>query len=485
MQSWNYKPNLSVPFGEVALAMEAFKQAQDRWCERLISDEDLCDAVALVGPERHRVPFIRAHLATLSEPLKAALYGDFREGHTGELILEDVTVDALDVMIRSAYHLEPKLTPLRALHAFTAARLYMIDDLEKYCLDYLQNSKDLDCTAALQIFTESLKASLSLPEELQQTYWSILLAKSEEVVQSPFFVETHGSIISKWIKLEEFRVNEETLWDRLVEWSAAALQKPELLGPFAAAMGSGEVAQHDAILRLMSPYIRFTQMRKDFFVDKVREHLDRRQSERVMDYFLLNRNSEGLLINQRVGLTDPVAAKADKLSGAMREVRKLTFSEPKWFTMVELSWSRVVSVGFPTFGSWPWSVCVDNKTYSSRQMTSNQMGLCSSTILVTIENPCNELTVAYPPLGDDTKVIVFGTNATPPFKLAQAAVQRLSTELRFQSTDTLKEGQWQQNWSQDGSGKMDQGPKAKDCQSTHFDCLTKHTRCLPWKQQQK
>ena len=205
-----------MPFGEVALAMEAFKQAQDRWCERLISDEDLCDAVALVGPERHRVPFIRAHLATLSEPLKAALYGDFREGHTGELILEDVTVDAFDVMIRSAYHLEPKLTPLRALHAFTAARLYMIDDLEKYCLDYLQNSKDLDCTAALQIFTGSLKASLSLPEELQQTYWSILLAKSEEVVQSPFFVETHGSIISKLIKLEEFRVNEETLWDR---WS--------------------------------------------------------------------------------------------------------------------------------------------------------------------------------------------------------------------------------------------------------------------------
>lgn len=426
------------------MAMEAFKQAQDRWCERLISDEDLCDAVALVGPECHRVPFIRAHLAALSEPLKAALYGDFREKRTGELILEDVTVDAFDVMIRSAYHLEPKLNPLRALHAFTAARLYMIDDLEKYCLDYLQNSKDLDCTAVLQIFTESLKASLSLPEELQQTYWSILLAKSEEVVQSPFFVETHGSIISKLINLEEFRVNEETLWDRLVEWSAAALQKPQLLGPFAAAMGSGEVAQHDAILRLMSPVIRFTQMRKDFFVDKVREHLDRGQSERVMDYFLLNRNSEGLLINQRVGLTDPVAAKTDKLSGAMREVRKLTFSEAKWFTKVELTWSRVgFPTNFPTFGSWPWSVCVDNKTYSSRQMTcsSNQMGLCSSTILVTIENPCNELTVAYPPLGDDTKVIVFGTNATPPFKLAQAAVQRLSTELRLQSTDPLKEGE--------------------------------------------
>ena len=56
---------------------EAFKEAQDRWCENLISDADLCDAVAVVGPECQRVPFIRAHLATISKPLKAALYGDW------------------------------------------------------------------------------------------------------------------------------------------------------------------------------------------------------------------------------------------------------------------------------------------------------------------------------------------------------------------------------------------------------------------------
>ena len=54
---------------------ETFKEAQDKWCESLISDADLCDAVAVVGPESQRVPFIRAHLATISKPLKAALYG--------------------------------------------------------------------------------------------------------------------------------------------------------------------------------------------------------------------------------------------------------------------------------------------------------------------------------------------------------------------------------------------------------------------------
>ena len=55
---------------------EALRLAQDKRCESWITDEDLCDAVAFVGPERQRVPFLRAPLATLSKPLKVALYGD-------------------------------------------------------------------------------------------------------------------------------------------------------------------------------------------------------------------------------------------------------------------------------------------------------------------------------------------------------------------------------------------------------------------------
>ena len=53
--------------------MEAFKKAQDRWCERWFA-ADLCDAVAVVGPDKQRVPFLRGPLAAMSEPLKAALY---------------------------------------------------------------------------------------------------------------------------------------------------------------------------------------------------------------------------------------------------------------------------------------------------------------------------------------------------------------------------------------------------------------------------
>ena len=61
---------------------EAFRLAQDKRCESWLTDEDLCDAVAFVGPERQRVPFLRAPLATLSKPLKVALYGDWVGSNT-------------------------------------------------------------------------------------------------------------------------------------------------------------------------------------------------------------------------------------------------------------------------------------------------------------------------------------------------------------------------------------------------------------------
>ena len=59
---------------------EAFRLSQDKRCESWITDEELCDFVAFVGPERQRVPFLRAPLATLSKPLRIALYGDWVVG---------------------------------------------------------------------------------------------------------------------------------------------------------------------------------------------------------------------------------------------------------------------------------------------------------------------------------------------------------------------------------------------------------------------
>lgn len=62
--------------------------AQQKWSEKLVSDEKFCDAVAILGAEGHRRPFLRAHLAAMSEPLCAALYGEFQEANKGASVLQ-------------------------------------------------------------------------------------------------------------------------------------------------------------------------------------------------------------------------------------------------------------------------------------------------------------------------------------------------------------------------------------------------------------
>jgi len=468
-----------------------FRQAQDKWSESWMVDQDLCDAVALVGPARHRVPFIRAPLAAISKPLKAALYGDwlvvssmffvcltvllcpkpskwflagfkplhqtstlpgdFLEGHTRELILEDVTLDAFDVMMRSAYHLEPELTPRRALYAFTAARLYMIDDLQKYCLGYLQHTENLDCTTSLQLLTESLKFSLDLPLEIRHLFCRKILAGSSCVIESPFFLESHGPIIASLIKLDEFYVYEERLWDRLMEWSAAAVQKPELLGPFADvtsyaaqkrakstthdnSIGPSEVALQEAVFRLMLPHIRFTQLSKHFFIDKVRKHLDREQSDAVMDYFLVGRHPQGVFPKARFSLQclqqhgrggELLMHRMNKVTGGIGESQYILDMGGR----VEVT-AVCVDFCLPGRGeSLTWLVSVAGTKSEKNTVEQGRGG--RSTIRVLFENVCSELILEFSSRSDFfvQSIYVHGKRMFPELERANEVVRQLSQDI--------------------------------------------------------
>ena len=239
-----------------------------------------------------------------------------------------MTPEAFRVFIRSACHLEPKLSPESALHTLRAARMYLVPKLEAYCKEYLQSLEDPDLV--LQAMTVAAKLSYCFEREIQRKYWITLLLKSKKTVDSAAFLQAHGSIIAQLIKLEEFEVDEERLWTRLVEWSAQAVSQPEILGPFADAMG-GEVAKRiktaaddsnlgshqKATLRLVLKHMRFGAMSKEFFFDKVRGYLTREESDEVMGYFLLGRKS------------DLVASKRRQLVGKEEQTPIEIESEPE------------------------------------------------------------------------------------------------------------------------------------------------------------
>ena len=339
----------------------------------------------------------------------------------------------------------------------------MIEDLEKYCWDYLRDLEGLDSTLILQTLTECLKCSFDLPEELQCTYWSNILSKSASVVQSPFFVETHGSVIAKLIKLDEFHVDEETLWNRLVEWSASAVQKPELLGPFADAtpcqpakraktndddsngIGPSETVQQEAVLQLMSPHMRFIQMNKGFFIDKVRKHLGRKEIDAVTDYFLVGRISEGLLTRKRVGLKDPIIEVEEKQDFQVCcefSQKKLKFTKPILLTKVEIN-SRATGrfFGEPCFFniSFTWSVSAANLKFSNSVASDsdNTRAPSKSTIAINLQDPCDELIVdiASDQIDKVGSIEVTGMSFKPPVELAKSVVQRLSKDLLVKPTE--------------------------------------------------
>ena len=440
--------------------VDAFNEAQKRWCETLVSDPDLCDAVAFLGPEGHRVPFLRAHLASVSKPLRAALYGEFREGCQHEIVLKDVNAEAFDVLLRSACNLDPKLTPQRALHALQAAKVYMIDDLEKYCQHYLEDLNGLDCTLILQTMTTAAQLSLELPVEVQKTYWANLLVKSTHVVDSPAFVEAHGSIIAKLIKMDEFEVNEETFWNRLVEWSANAVSEPSLLGPYADAtpcpdpkrakkdtedsndVAANTQAQQGAILTQMSPYIRYGKMQKSFFVDRVRKYLDREKSDTITDYLMLGREPQGMLTEARGGLKDA--------SQSARNEEKLTFSKLvndrpfnlpwtptnplklKFMQPVEVKkldfWYDFVgpscyhpSLTLSHEGVRVQAKSIDSGTPFNQVSTLQVSSIQCETLVVSAVGPSHDYAV--------TGIVVYGKKIIGRLKLANQVVERLSTDL--------------------------------------------------------
>lgn len=213
--------------------------------------------------------------------------------------------------------------------------------------------------------------------------------------------------------MDEFDVDEGTLWARLLEWSAVAIQKPELLGPFADAapcqpvkrakplsddsrgMGPSELAQQGAILRLMSKHIRFAEMSQPFFVDIARNYLDREESDAVMDYFLLGRKPEGLIAARRGGLKDTFDS-LESLENFERKYKKkaslvsetLTFEYPVWVSQVEISLTDRHSGEQPLC----WSATGGTESVAA----TLTRGASKSTVNIRFVRPYQSLFISFP-----------------------------------------------------------------------------------------
>eukprot|EP00931_Biecheleriopsis_adriatica_P100502 TRINITY_DN75800_c0_g1_i1.p1 TRINITY_DN75800_c0_g1~~TRINITY_DN75800_c0_g1_i1.p1 ORF type:complete len:455 (-),score=91.05 TRINITY_DN75800_c0_g1_i1:31-1395(-) len=301
-------------------SMEEFQKAQDDWSEKLLSQDQLCDAEAVLGASAKKVPFIGALLANVSEPLRAALFGEFKEGSDKRITMPDVTPEAFRIIMRAAVHLNPQLSASNVVETLKAAKLYMIESLVKLCTDYIELIK---AEEILVVMTSAIFLDYALPQKLQEGLWARIILDPAKILKAESFVGAHGSIIDRVVKLDELEVKEDDLWSALLKWSANAVLQPQLLGPFSdlapelsdskrskelheqtkGSLGPNQLAQQVAILQSLSHQLRLGTMSKHYFVDKVKPYISREDTEMILTFYLLGRQPPPpLLTSKRSGL---------------------------------------------------------------------------------------------------------------------------------------------------------------------------------------
>lgn len=287
---------------------------QDVWATQLLGREEYFDSVAVLGNEAKRVRFLGALLANVSEPLHTALFGDFQEGKTKEIILAQVTPSAFDCILRAAVHLDPGLTPHNVIQTLHAAQLYMITGLVAHCVGFVNRIKPIE---ALIVLSSVAAGGSATREDIRRDLWRKVLLNSKAVLESDAFAQTHGSIVYQLVKLEELEVEEETLWLCLRKWVRNAVSNCHLLGPFADILPedaqskrckldtSGRVSdtssQEAAVLQALAKHVRIALLGKNFFCDEVMRFLLREDCESIMMFHMLGRLPPNFLTTPRSG----------------------------------------------------------------------------------------------------------------------------------------------------------------------------------------
>eukprot|EP00427_Karlodinium_veneficum_P060745 CAMPEP_0169382842 /NCGR_PEP_ID=MMETSP1017-20121227/42301_1 /TAXON_ID=342587 /ORGANISM="Karlodinium micrum, Strain CCMP2283" /LENGTH=421 /DNA_ID=CAMNT_0009482743 /DNA_START=33 /DNA_END=1294 /DNA_ORIENTATION=- len=261
-----------------------FQSLQRKWLTQMLDREDIADVVVLVGPDEIRVPAVRALLANISEPFRAILESQ------GVAKLPQVSLEAFRCIQRAAYGLDPELSAENCAQTYCACQLYEVKELAAECQRYL--TQDVKPQDVLKAYSECLGHQCRLDFAVEVNFWRLILFYPHEVLTCTAFLHAHVDIIKRLVMLEEFGVDEATLWTRLIEWAKVVASESHVEAGETLEATSMLSSEEYAVLRTVIPYIRMPCIEKPFFVDKVAPYLSRVEAESVLVHHLLGRKTE-------------------------------------------------------------------------------------------------------------------------------------------------------------------------------------------------
>ena len=119
------------------------QQTQFDGLRTALNAQKFSDITFLIGPKKARFALNRMFLAMISPVFESMLYG--QSGQTNgaqrdtEVLIEDLTPDIFEVIVRFAYCNDPQITSKNVLPVLTACDKYHIVKLQALCLQFLRS----------------------------------------------------------------------------------------------------------------------------------------------------------------------------------------------------------------------------------------------------------------------------------------------------------------------------------------------------------
>lgn len=220
-----------------------------------LQDETFADVIFLVGNQKKKFHASRVVVSLHSAVLKNMLFGEQASQQRGaEVSIPEVTIPAFESCLRYMYGLPPATKIENAVDTLYAATKYMIGPMQKALEGFIRANMRPE---TILIFLSA--ATRTRLEEIRRdcmTYLTSHPEQTESLMNSDSFLTLNQETMAGLIKSDSFVVQEEQLWERLLEWAKS--------------QGKTNTVSWVSVLKPIRLYVRFPLMSPIFFIHSVK-----------------------------------------------------------------------------------------------------------------------------------------------------------------------------------------------------------------------
>ena len=278
--TWNNQPNVQTHRPTTTANDFVTKHMKQRRATfaKTRKDPDFNDVTFVIGETKSKFHVNRMVMASLSDVMKAMLYGAYQESQDdAEIVLEDVKPVAFERVLQFAYCSAPDITPENVLAVAMIADKYQIKELIQICKEAVKTvlsghwlSKfcllwDQAVQYKLNTYKTTLKSVIkSLNGNIHQ-----------EIIQNQAFRKMSVSAMKEFLSFNFLNVQEQFLWRNVARW---ADEQANLLHAKRRKLNRSERAsarnlrqnRKKKVLKEVVPFIRFGLKDGTFFVKEVK-----------------------------------------------------------------------------------------------------------------------------------------------------------------------------------------------------------------------